>query len=137
MNRLVIDCSVTMAWCFADEANRTTDQLLASLDESETLAPSIWPLEVANVLLVAERRGRITSARSARFVDLLVQLPIWVEETDLSRTTGEVLAIGRDYSLSAYDAAYLDLAMRTGSALASRDRRLRSAARQAGVEVFA
>lgn len=133
---IVVDCSVAMAWCFEDQANAMTDRVLASLGEHEALAPSIWPLEVANVLLVAERQKVITEADSARFLNLLGALPILVEDVSFSRATGSILTTGRERNLSAYDAAYLDLAMRTGSALASRDRRLRSAARQAGVDVL-
>ena len=113
-----------------------TDRVLDSLDEHEGLVPSIWPLEVANVLIVAERHARLTEADSARFVDLLGALPISVKNVAFSRATGAVLSTARKGRLSSYDASYLELAMRTGAALATRDRGLRRAAGEAGVELF-
>lgn len=137
MRPVVLDCSVTMAWCFEDQADSMTDRVLDSLDERDALVPSIWPLEVANVLLVAERHARLTEADSARFVDLLGALPILVEDVSFTRATGPVLAAARQAELSSYDSAYLELAMRAGALLATRDHRLGRAARQAGVELFA
>ena len=137
MRRLVLDCSVAMAWCFEDQANAMTDRVLNALEEHEGIVPSIWPLEVANVLLVAERHAKLTDADSARFLDLLGALPILVEEVPFSRATGAVLSTARRAKLSSYDAAYLELAMRAGAVLATRDRGLRRAARAAGVELFA
>ncbi len=137
MRPVVLDCSVTMAWCFEDQADPMTDRVLDSLDEREGLVPCIWPLEVANVLLVAERHARLAEADSARFLDLLGALPILVEEVSLAGATGAVLSAARQVELSSYDAAYLELAMRSGALLATRDQSLGRAARQAGVELFA
>ena len=136
MNRLVIDCSVTMAWCFEDECDRYADATLAALASAEARVPSVWSLEVANVLLVAERRGRIEPADSARFVQLLADLPVIVEQDDRLRTHGPVLDLGRRTGLSAYDASYLDLAMRLGVPLATRDKGLREAASANSVRLF-
>ena len=132
----VLDCSTTMAWCFADEANRYADRALDAMSSSEVIVPSIWTLEVINVLLVAERQRRLTEADTVRFLDLLGSLPIRVEERDASVVFGSVLASGRRFGLSSYDAAYLDLAMRTGALLATSDRKLRRACRSAGVGLF-
>src|SRR5664279_5028102 len=130
---IVVDTSVTMAWCFEDEATHGTDSVLDRLRDDEAVVPALWQLEVTNVLLVAERRERITEAQSARFLDLLLQLPIQV---DMSQTDPKaVLAIGRRHRLSAYDAAYLLLAERTDAPLATLDRRLSAAAKAAGVEL--
>jgi len=136
MTRLVLDCSVAMSWCFEDEADAESDRVLDALATCEALVPSVWPLEVANVLLVAERRDRLTPAASSRFLDLLGALPILVEEVPFERATSQVLAVARTSDLSAYDASYLELAMRTGSPLATRDERLKEACRATGVEVF-
>lgn len=130
----VIDTSVTMAWCFEDEATEATDAVLARLTSEEAVVPGLWRLEVTNVLLIAERRRRITEAQSSRFVSLLEGLPIRVAPPE---PTGDLLAVGRRHGLSAYDAAYLALAERTGSALATLDRRLAEACRTAGVETLA
>ena len=132
----MLDCSVTMAWCFGDEAGSYADAVLDSLADGEAIVPSIWPLEVANVLAVAERRGRIRESDSARFVELLKALPIAVEDTPFARATGAVLSLAREHALSAYDACYLELAMRTGVALASHDKGLRRACRRSGVLLF-
>ena len=136
MNRFVVDCSVTMAWCFEDECDEYADSVLSSLTSAEACVPSVWSLEVANVLLVAERRDRISIADSARFVNLLADLPIVVDLDDHLRFHGPVLELGRRTGLSAYDGSYLDLAMRLGIPLATRDEALRTAAAANGVELF-
>ena len=136
MSRFVLDCSIAMAWCFADEADAVADSVLDRLSEDTALVPSVWPLEVANVLLVAERRDRITAAHAARFLDLLSALPIVVDETTQARAWGPVRSLGREHGLSSYDAAYLELAMRAGVPLASRDSVLRSGAEACGVPVL-
>ena len=132
----VVDNSVVMAWCFEDEAGTYTESVLDQLRETQALVPVIWPLEVANVLLVAERRDRMNEAQAAHFAQLLQTLPILVEEADVARILGPVLAVGRAHRLSAYDAAYLELAARHGLPLATRDTRLRKAASNAGVAVL-
>ncbi len=134
--RFVIDASVVMAWCFEDEASPYADAVLDRFAQAEALAPIIWPLEVGNALVVAERRGRITPAETVRFLNLLRQLPIGVEGETATRILGEVLSLARQQRLSTYDAIYLDLAMRTGLPLATQDDGLRRAATQCGVKVY-
>lgn len=130
----VVDASVTMAWCFEDEATPETDAVLDRLASDEALVPQLWALEVVNVLLTAERRGRIDESKSARFVQLLGELPILLEARlpDMNAT----IATGRRHDLSAHDAAYLHLAEREGLSLATRDDGLTRAARAAGVELL-
>ena len=134
--RFVIDTSTVMAWCFEDETSQEADAVLDELRMSEALVPAVWPLEVANVLLVAERRGRLERAETAHFLSLLSSLPIAVESAPPTRALGEVLALARDMDLSSYDAAYLDLAMREGIPLATLDERLRTAADRVGIPVM-
>ena len=136
MKPLVIDCSVTMAWCFEDESSLFADKVLDHIAETETWAPSLWAFEVANVLLVAERRGRLTPADSMRFVALLSDLPILIDDSSHERALGPVLSTGRDHGLSAYDATYLELAMRLGGVMATGDEKLRTACRKSGIPVF-
>jgi len=136
VNRLVIDCSVTMAWCFEDERSPLADLVLERLTAEEAWVPSLWPVEVANVLLVAERRHRLSAADSTRFVELLRGLPIVVDEAAHARALGPVLATARELGLSAYDATYLELAMRLGATMATADDRLREACRTCGVPVL-
>lgn len=129
----VIDTSVTMAWCFEDEATDATEALLDRLHDEHAAVPAIWPLEVANVLLVAERRRRVSEAVVTRFVELLGQLPIQVDDAPTNMV--EVIAAGRRHALSSYDGSYLVLAERLGVPLATLDQRLADAARNAGVEL--
>jgi predicted nucleic acid-binding protein len=136
MKPLVIDCSVTMAWCFEDEGSELADTVLDHLADTETWVPSLWAFEVANVLLVAERRGRLKPADSIRFVELLSGLPILIDDSTHERALGPVLSTGRELGLSAYDATYLELAMRLGGVMATGDERLRAACRKSGIPVF-
>ena len=136
MKRFVIDCSVVMAWCFVDEADEYADSVLDMLASAEAVAPSIWALEVANVLLVGERRNRLNEAASARFIELLRELHITADNETADHALREILSIGRVQGLSSYDAAYLELAMRHGLALATRDNALRRAAKKFGVRLI-
>ena len=97
------------------------------------MVPSIWPLEVSNVLLLGERRQRVTYAKTTRFVQVLQELPISIDSETVSAALDAVLQLGRGYDLTSYDAAYLELAMRRRLPLATIDERLTTAARQAGV----
>lgn len=137
MTPLVVDCSVTMAWCFEDECDELADAVLDRLADGEAWVPSLWPLEVANVLIAAERRRRLTAADSARFIELLMGLPIVVDDRSHERALSQVLAAARQLGISVYDASYLELAMRLGATLATRDTQLSAAAASAGVPVFA
>ncbi|MBU4272965.1 MAG: type II toxin-antitoxin system VapC family toxin [Planctomycetes bacterium] len=136
MTRFVLDCSMTMAWSFADEDSPRATAVMAALDEGEAVVPSHWPLEVANVLAIAERRKRTTEAKIARFIDILNRLPIVVDEQTSKKAFGEVLTLARTLRLSAYDAAYLELAMREACPLASLDASLNEAATGLGIVLF-
>lgn len=133
---LVLDCSIAMAWAFEDEADETADAVLDELRSMRAAVPAVWPLEVANVLATAERRGRLKIAESAHFLALLAGLPIVVEQSSFERVTSSVLELARRHRLSAYDAAYLELAARRGASLATNDRTLTAAAAAAGVQTF-
>ncbi len=129
----VADASITMTWCFEDGATEATEALLDQLQTAGAIAPAIWLLEVVNILLVAERRQRITESQRAQYIQLLSNLPITVEQPSRAVIFGAVLTLAREHRLSAYDAAYLELAMRVGLPLATLDARLRAAATEAGV----
>ncbi len=126
----VVDNSVVMAWFFEDESPPYSDKILELLAERGALVPGIWPLEVANVLLVAQRKKRLTQTDAARLVTLVRALPITVVQETPNRVLGNVMALARDTGLSAYDASYLDLAMREGLPLATLDKAMRKAAKQ-------
>lgn len=132
----VVDNSVVMSWCFKDEANRYADSVLDRIADATAVVPSIWPLEVVNVLLVAERMKRISEADSIRFVTLLNQLPITIEQDQPDRIMNELINLAREHGLSSYDACYFDLAMRMGLPIATLDKHLKSAAKKARVPLF-
>ena len=134
MKPFVLDCSVTMAWCFEDEAAGYADRVLKKLAKREAVVPAIWPLEVANVLLVGERRKRLTKADSSRFLELLQGLPITIDVQATSRAFGDIISVARSLTISAYDAAYVELAMREGLQLATRDDSLHKAASKNGIK---
>jgi predicted nucleic acid-binding protein len=136
MADFVVDNSIVMAWCFADEENPYADRVLDALENQTAAVPSLWPLEVGNVLLVAERRKRLDKADSVRFLELLYDLPIEVLQEAPKRITGEIISLARAQNLSTYDASYLDLAMRKGLPLATSDKALILAVQQCGVVLF-
>jgi|SRR5579862_6002171 len=134
IKRLVVDASVTLAWCFEDEATNLTEAVLDLLSAgAETVVPAIWPMEVANALLTAERRKRTTTAQVTGLLQRISKLPITVESMPPARAFEHVLQVARQQGLTEYDAAYLELALRESLPLATLDGNLRRAARSAGV----
>lgn len=136
MSQWILDCSTTMAWCFSDEASPRADAALDRLKHDEAIVPSLWIYEVQNVLLVGERRGRILAAQTDQFIAHLRTLNIIVERTASPIMQEECLLLARQYQLTAYDAAYLELAVRYGLPLATLDDRLAAAAVRAGVSLI-
>jgi predicted nucleic acid-binding protein len=132
----VLDCSVTLAWFFEDEANAYADAVQGSLTTTPAVVPTLWPLEVANALVVGERRKRTTEAKATKFLTLLKSLPITADDETGARAWQETMHLARSHSLSAYDAAYLELALRRGLALATLDEQLKTAATAVGVPEY-
>lgn len=137
MSNAVIDASTALAWCFPDEASEYADGVLVALEENTILVPSVWSLEVANAMLVGERRKRLRQPEIQRFIALLESLSVIEDVQSAAVQIRNVLPIAREYELSAYDAAYLELSIRYHAPLASHDAKLRRAAGKAGVEIFA
>jgi len=133
---LVLDSSIALCWCFEDEASEATDRLLERLRTEPALVPNLWHLEIANVLALAERRRRITAADIAEYLALLGDLELRVDETTSAHAFGRVLDLARRERLTAYDASYLELAMRLGVPLATKDGALGAAASRLGVAVL-
>ena len=132
----VLDNSVTMRWCFGDGKPSELDyaaRMLDALKGTSAQVPAIWGLEVANVLARAEDRGLITEARSEAFLAVLRRLRIEADPETFGQSLGSILQLARRYRLSSYDAAYLELALREGLALATLDEGLRKAAKRAGL----
>ena len=135
MSALVIDSSVALTWCFEDEASARSDALLEQVRDEGAVVPGLWHLEVANVLLQAEKRGRITPADIAVRLELIAQLPIDTDRQTTARAWREILALARAEGLTTYDAAYLELAIRRGLPLLTKDQALIAAAQRTGVAV--
>lgn len=131
----VLDCSVTMAWLFPDEATEATERLRESLIETRAFVPSLWPVEVGNVLLTATRRGRIRADEWPQIRAYLQALPIEIDPVSTSRTWGTSLELANAHRLSLYDAMYLELAVRLRMPLVTLDRALRSAGQTVGLDV--
>ena len=123
----VLDASIALCWCFEDERSRYSDGVLNALKTCSAIVPPLWPLEVANGLLVGERRERLTPFQSAQFLTLLRQLPIQVEGA---------IDLGRETKLTSYDALYLSLAMQKGCMLATHDKAMRRACQKVGIELY-
>jgi predicted nucleic acid-binding protein len=133
MARMVLDCSLALAWCFEDEGDARAESLLDFLRGNSAIVPAIWRLEALNAFVIAERRGRITLLDTSEFLVFLDELPIKTLPYPAASELGSVLSLCRAYGLSAYDAAYLGLAIKFGVPLASLDKRLNEAARSKGV----
>ncbi len=136
MTGIVVDASVALAWFFPDEASQYADGVLAALEGRAVIVPAIWALEITNALLVGERRKRVKRRDVLRFVELLGGLTIMERPQTVVGTVGNVLPLAREYGLSAYDAAYLDVAVRQGAPLATLDGALQRAGRSAGIKIF-
>jgi len=133
VSRSVLDCSVALSWCFEDEASPATDALLDRVRDEGAVVPSLWHLELGNVLLQAERRKRISPEDVATRLNLIAALPISTDQETMSRAWHDILSIARVEGLTTYDAAYLELASRLGTQLLTKDRDLVAAAARRGV----
>jgi predicted nucleic acid-binding protein len=132
----VLDCSVTMTWCFTEEATKDTLGIRDSLLHSQCYVPSIWSLEVNNVLWVATRNKKISELQAKRFKYLLKALPIHVDHQASDLMNDVIFELSKNFSISCYDAAYLELALRENLPLASLDKTLNKAAKAAGVTLL-
>ena len=132
-DRFVLDGSVTLAWLFHDEQDPYADAIIGKLPHLEMLVPRIWHLEVANVLLVGERRGRCSQADTTSWLAFLSGLPILVDGSTEARAWSDTINLARQQSLTEYDAADLELALREGLPLATLDSKLEAAATAVGV----
>lgn len=136
MKGIVIDASVALAWCFSDEASDYADSVLLSVENHTVIVPAIWAVEITNALLVGERRKRIRRPEVQRFVELLKGLNIVEDAQSVVDAVSNIFPLAQDYRLSAYDAAYLDVAVRRDIPLATLDGDLQKAALAAGIKTF-
>ena len=133
----IADASVGVAWAVHAQASATTDRLLEDVATGTPLVvPMLWPLEVANSLLVLLRRKRILAADRDRALDALARLPLVVDDEGPRRAFGKISELAAEHDLSVYDATYLELTLRRRLPLATRDQALRQAAQDSGVKLL-
>lgn len=132
----VLDASIALSWCFIDESTTTTKKLLESLVVEIAFVPAIWSLELTNVLIMAERKKRIQYADIIEFLSLLQNLNIKVDNQTHDKAFHDTLMLGYAKGLTTYDASYLELAMRLGLPLATKDNQLAKVARGLGLTVL-
>jgi len=130
---LVLDCSITLSWCFTDETTELSERALDYVRRNEGLVPQLWGLEVTNGLVQATRRKRISLEGVFGFLELFARLPIRSVSVSVADCFSGVLSLAQRYSLSSYDACYLHLAIREKTPLATLDKALQAAAKDMGV----
>jgi len=135
VSALVIDSSAALSCCFEDEASARPDASFEQVRDQGAVVPALWHLEVANVLLQAEKRGRITMADVTMRLGLIAELPISTDNKATARAWREILALARAQGLTTYDATYLELAIRRGLPLVTKDEALVAAAGRTGVAI--
>lgn len=136
---LVLDASATLAWLVrrVDTAeDQLADEILRHIQAQDAVVPALWFPEVANGVVVAERRGGVNNSTSTSFLGMVNTLPIVEDQMRPSATQNSVLTLARAYRLTGYDATYLELVLRTGRTMATFDRQLADAVRKAGGSVF-
>ena len=136
MTRCVLDSSVALAWVLPGEGTDATDIVLDEIAADGAAAPGLWPLEIANVLLQAEKARRITQEERRRALTTLAALPVHIDPDTAAQAWSRTLALAEAQGLTLYDASYLELALRLALPLASLDRKLRQAAATSGVELL-
>jgi predicted nucleic acid-binding protein len=133
---LVVDASIALAWALPDESSAYADAVLAAVENGPMVVPSLWPHEIANGIAVAYMRRRITLADEQTFLAELSRLTIRVDQAEAVTVIRDGAAAAARFSLAAYDAAYVALALKEALPLATLDRRMQTAAEQAGVAIF-
>jgi predicted nucleic acid-binding protein len=134
---LVIDGSTALGFLLADEEPESATRVLDAIENGvPTIVPAHWCVEVANGLIMAERRKRVSQAEASEALNLVAALPVVTDEQTAQRAFSDTAALARQYGLTIYDAAYLELAMRRGASLATTDGALAKAAKAAGVPIF-
>ena len=140
MAAFVLDASVAISWCFPGDPSEDTPysrRVLKELVANDAIVPEIWAFEIANNIFVSySKRKRISEQQITEYLSLLRALPIRVEAQSLWENV-DLESLARRRNIAAYDAAYLDLALRTGFALATWDEPLRKAAIAEGITVLA
>ena len=132
----MLNASIALAWLFGEDAPPEVAELFDEANLRQLIVPPLWHLEVSNVLVIAERKGRITPAELTRYVNDLRDLPITTADISPERVRNDILPLAQRERLTVYDATYLHLATRLKTSLATLDEALRNAALRNGVEVL-
>lgn len=136
MTLCVLDSSAALAWVLPGEGDAATETLLDDVAGAGAAVPGMWPLETANVLLAAERRGRITLAERQQALATFAELPIQTDPRTAAHAWADTLHLASSRGLTVYDASYLELALRLRLPLASLDGKLREAAADCGIALL-
>jgi predicted nucleic acid-binding protein len=132
----VVDSSVALAWCFADEATPARLRLYERMKDESVAVPGLWFIEITNVLAISERKGRITAVKVNEFISLIDRFKLEIDAEAPERAFADILPLCRSHQLTSYDAVYLDLALRRQLPLATLDEPLRKAAKKLGVKLL-
>lgn len=133
---LVVDSSLTLAWALPDETSARADRLLDRVSAHDVLwVPALWWYEIANALMMAQRRRRISEADRLALIELYQRLPIHTDAHLTAHTIQQIQSLALIHRLSAYDAAYLELALRKELTFATLDKPLMKAAKDAGLDI--
>ncbi|KAA0446220.1 MAG: type II toxin-antitoxin system VapC family toxin [Candidatus Thioglobus sp.] len=129
----VLDCSVALAWCLADEQSDYADKVLDLLMQQQAIVPSLWHLEIANVLLMAQKRGRVTQQNSATILQTLSNANIITHKRNPTIADIDFVYFAHKHQLTSYDASYLYLAKTEKIPLATLDKKLTKVANDIGL----
>ena len=137
MSGFVLDASTTLAWCFDDETSMlVVDSILERLNSEPAYVPSLWMLEIVNVLVLAERKQRISYAKIIDFIESLKVFDVRIDNETSTRAFHEIINLAYTEKITSYDATYLELAMRLGLPLATQDQQLQKTATKLGVKIL-
>jgi predicted nucleic acid-binding protein len=132
----VLDASLALSWVFDEEETERSREVLHRILDDVVVVPSVWPLEVANAVLIGLRHSRFTEEDAASFVDALSGFDVDVDEQAHRVAFVALVPLAQELGLTSYDAAYIELALRRDAPLATFDAGLARAARAAGVELL-
>ena len=121
MNKFILDCSVYMSWCLNEKTVKTSSKILKSIIKNEIIVPGLWAYEVINILTISVRRNKLTVAETYSLINDIQLLPIEFDKPT-TENLSNIFNIANEHNLSAYDAAYIELALRTNTQIASFDK---------------
>jgi predicted nucleic acid-binding protein len=132
----VLDASMALAWCFREEATDASEKLLRRMDAESAIVPAWWFIEIVNVLAIAERKGRLKSSEARSFIEILGLFTLEVDNEAPGLAFTHLYPLCRQYSLTSYDAVYLELSLRRQLPLATLDAHLAKTAKKLGVPII-